>query len=491
MQTHALEVAHDNYSSSHGSSAQHAGSPAGTHLQNPELPSSENDGLIFRSYEHATAERLKRFWRTLESIDDDDVDEVDQHKGKYVLAIKRALNCKDFLPPLAKKDGSGNMIEMDQEDKASWEKWQKKGQQDFEAHLAKQERRGGPGWSETEYRAREVIDEIIKIHHQGFEVTNTKKTTQQKEDETLKCSARVEEAVRVIKGYGRVRVKILDGDKIPLFCLSPEAYVKVTIAASWNNSGRPWKTKKTSDAVPSQQAAKKNESVARGPGKGKNRKSAKTKGRDPVGTGDGIEQEPSTALSTESRVNDSLPVDTDGEGEDEDAEWEDDDDANNALPTFNNGGLGANRFGYVPDRLSQRESPQDDNTYEVNLGNNMNTTTMSPFYRPIQARPYGTATPDLAARTHPMPAPSALMSPATGFYPSMTTRASYPEPSMYSYSPHGLSTGPGPAMGYLRYPTLYITENTISRQPSAGPPNTQGPRSEVPETPTNKRRRMV
>jgi hypothetical protein len=97
MLMHAPEVAHDNHSSSHGSPAQHAGAPAGTHLSNPELPSSENNGLVFRSYEHVTAERLKRFWSTLESIDDDDVEEVNQHPDKYVLAIKRALNCKEFL----------------------------------------------------------------------------------------------------------------------------------------------------------------------------------------------------------------------------------------------------------------------------------------------------------------------------------------------------------------------------------------------------------
>jgi hypothetical protein len=381
------------------------------------------------------------------------------------------------------------MIEMNEDDRASWEKWQKKGQQDFTVHLTKKERKGGPGWSETEYRAHEVINAIIKIHRHGFEVTSSKQTKTQKKDETLKCSARVKEAVRVIKGHSRIRVKILDGGNIPLFCLSPEAYVKVTIAASSNNSGRPWKIQKTSDAVPSQQAAKNSEAVARGSGKGKNRKSAKTKGCGPVGNGDGIVQEPGTALLTESRVNDSSPADVDRGGEDEDADWEDDDDGNNALPTFNNGGLGNKRFGYVSDRLSQRDSPQDDNTYEASIGNNMNSTTMSSCYPPIQAKPYGTVTPDLAARTHPMPAPSALISPATVFNPSMTTRTSYPEPNMYWYSPHGFSTRPGPAMDYLRNPTQYITENTISHQPSAGPPNTRGPQSDIQENFPNKRRK--
>jgi hypothetical protein len=119
----------------------------------------------------------------------------------------------------------------------------------------------------------------------------------------------------------------------------------------------------------------------------------------------------------------------------------------------------------------------------------MNPTTMSPFYRTIHARPYGSGNSDLGARTHPMPGPSALMSPATGFNHSATTRTSYPEPRMYSYSPHGLSTGSGPAMDYLRNPTQYIAENTISRQPSAGPQNTQGPQSDISETRPNKRRK--
>jgi hypothetical protein len=493
MQMHAPEVAHDNHSSSHGSPAHHAGAPAGTHLPNPELSPDENEVPLFDSCDHARAERDRLFRKPL-AIAGDDVEEVDQHDGRYVLAIVKALRHKDFLPPpetkktraknadgtKAKKTAAELIVNLSDSDKAKWLKWQQDGQAKVEAHLDQPKRKADTLFH---YQAWEVVSEVIKIHRQGFLFTN-KKT-----DEELKCSARIEEAVRVIKGYALVRSKLLNGDKISNFCISPQAYAKVTVEAFWNNSGR----KKNTDAVPSKRVANRNGALAGRYGedkKSKNRrKPAETKGSGLVETGDGVEQEPSTAVSSENTANESSPAGTDGEGDDEDADWEDDDDANNAFPTFNNGGLGDNRFGYVPDRLSQRESPQDDNIYEANLSNNMNPTTMSPFYRPIQVRPYESGTSDLGARTHTMPVPSALMSPATGFNPSTTTRKSYPEPSMYSYSPRGLSTEPGPAMDYLRNPTQYITENTIPRQPSAGPPNTQGPQSDISETRPNKRRK--
>jgi hypothetical protein len=483
MQMHAPEVAHDNHSSSHGSPAHHAGAPAGTHLPNPELSPDENEVPLFDSCDHARAERDRLFRKPL-AIAGDDVEEVDQHRGRYVLAIVKALRHKDFLPPpetkktraknadgtKAKKTAAELIVNLSDSDKAKWLKWQQDGQAKVEAHLDQPKRKADTLFH---YQAWEVVSEVIKIHRQGFLFTN-KKT-----DEELKCSARIEEAVRVIKGYALVRSKLLDGDKISNFCISPQAYAKVTVEAFWNNSGR-----KPKDAVPSKRAANRSGALAGRYGEDKkskkSRKPAEAKGSGLVETGSGIGQEPSTAPSSDNRVNDSSPVDADGEGEDEDAEWEDDDDVNNALPTFNNGGLGDNRFG---------QSSQDDNTYEANLRNNMNPTTVSPFYRPIQARPYGSGTSDLGARTHPMPAPSALMSPATGLNPSTTTRTSYPEPSMYSYSPHGLSTEPGPAMDYLRNPTQYIAENTISRQASTGPPNTQGPQSGIPETRPNKRRK--
>lgn len=480
-QMHAAEVAFDNQSSSHVPPTQHAGALTNTHLLNSELPANETESLLFLSYEQAKAERDRLFRKPLDNTDGDDVEEVEQNKSKHVLAIKKALNLKDFLPPPKSKSSlKKGADEISEDDKAKWVKWQKNGQQDFETYLSKPKFAAAPEWSETEFRAWEVVTEIIKIHRQGFEVTK------QKTDETLKCSARIAEAIRVIEGHSRIRHKVLVGDKIPSFCISPQAYVEVTIAACWNNSGRPHGIKNSvSDAVPSQQAGEKDGSVARGPSKGRkkreNKKSAKKTSNGPVGTENCAEQQQTDAVSSGNISNGFLPVNVEGREEDEDAEFEIDDDAiaeqlsNN---TFNRTDYGEDVFDCVPGVPSSH----DNDAYPDPVDN---IAASMPFFRPqTQRNSRGSrtlATVGMRAQPSPTSIASYPTFSATNFESHVAMTASHGQDNLM-YPAHGLPT----TVSYSES----ITDSNLAGRPSAGLPDTQGAQSGVRETPTHKRRRL-
>ena len=149
---------------------------------------------------------------------------------------------------------------------------------------------------------------------------------------------------------------------------------QVTIAAFWNNSGRPERNNTVSDAVPSPQVAKQDKSVVRGSGKGRKEKQpATTKGNGSVGSGESVEQESTSTVSSDIRADGSSPIDADGGGEDEEAELENDGDAiaeqvgNNAVSRFNNGGLSNDHSVYAPDP-SLRRSPYDHIPYASTFG---------------------------------------------------------------------------------------------------------------------------
>lgn len=486
MQTHAPSIAHENQSSSHGSPAQHASAPIGKRLPNPDLPSSENDGLIFDSHDDAVAERERLFRQPLEPIDGDDVEEVGQHKRKYAVAVLKALKHEDFLPPpetkkirpkkpegdKARKTAAELIVELSNVDRTKWLRWQEDAQQIVESHLDQPKRKADTAFGHC---AWDIVNEVIKIHRQGFFFTN------QKTDKKLKCSARIEEAVQVIKWYARVRAKLLDGDKISNFCISPKAYAKVTLNAFWNNSGRAKAPVK--DSVPSQRVAKRDGALAGRYGEDKkSKKPAKTIGNGATGTGSGVAQEVTSAVSSESRASDSSPVD--GEeglegGEDEDADGEIDDDAiaeqisNNTLPAFNNGGFGENLIGDFRGHPSMRRFSHNDK-YPANFGEN--PATMDPFRQFYQPTARGLTTHAFAMQTA-----SATMLSASGSGNPTSTGAV--QPSQHNmYAPNGL-----PA------PVRHLDNNTCynpTAYPSAGFSNPQVPQSNVGEARTSKRRKL-
>lgn len=431
---HAPGVAHGNQSSSHGSPAQRAGASTVTYLPNPELLANETEDILFTSHAQAKAGRDRLFRKPLSNIDGDDVELVEQHKGRYVLAIVKALRHKDFLPPpetkrirqknangtKAKKGAAESVVSLDDSDRAKWLKWQEDGQKIVEDHLKQPKRKADTLFH---FQAWEMVNEAIKIHRQGFLYTN------QKTDEELKCSARIEEAVQVIKEYSRVRAKLLDGDKIPNFCISPQAYAKVTKNAFWNNSTRA-KTP-ASDAKPSQRIAKKDGALAGRYGEGRkkkennktkaikqNKSSTKTKSDSTVGTGSSLYQETSSAVSSTNMASDLSPVDADIVEEDEDAKGEIDDHAiaerlaDNAAPTFNINDYRQGAFGYVPGI----PSPLDNDAYPDPFRNI--STSMTSFRPRIQPNPRGSGTPGTfgsAAQPSPMSSASYATLSTSGF----------------------------------------------------------------------------
>jgi len=493
MQTHAPEIAHDNQSSSHGSPAQHTGAPTETHLPNSDPASNENDDLIFDSHDDAVAERERLFRQPLERIDGDDVEEVDQHKREYAVAILKALKHKDFLPPpetkkirppkgagdKAKKTAADLTVSLSEVDRTKWLRWQKDAQQIVKSHLDQPKRKADTAFGHC---AWDIVNEVIKIHRQGFFFTN------QKKDQTLKCSARIEGAIQVIKEYARVRAKLLDGDKISNFCISPQAYAKVTLNAFWNNSGRAKAPVK--DSVPSQRVTKNNGALAGRYGEDKkSKKPAKTKGSGAVGTGSGVEQEVTSAVSSEDGASALSPVDDEEGleglegGEDEDADGEIDDDAiadpwsdPNALSAFNNGGSGGISFGDVPGHPSMRRFSHVDNTYSANIGEN--PTATDHFHQLYQTTARG-----LTTHAFGLQAANAPMLPASGSGDPTSTGAIHPS-QHNMYSPHLL---PAPVrhldnnFGYT--PTTYMYS-------SAGFSNPQASQSDVGEARTGKRRKL-
>ncbi|GAB7325764.1 hypothetical protein MBLNU13_g09858t1 [Cladosporium sp. NU13] len=502
MQMHALEAFHDNQNSSHGSPAQRAGAPTNTHLPNPGHLANETNDLLFSSYAQAKAERDRLFRKPLDHIDDDDVEEVEQHKGKYVLAIVNALRHKDFLPPpetkrtrqknadgtKAKKTAAESIVSLNDSDRAKWLKWQEEGQKIVEDHLDQPKQKADTAFH---FYSWEVVNEIIKIHRQGFFYTN------QKTDEELKCSARIEEAVRVIKEYSRVRAKLLDGDKIPNFCISPEAYAKVTVAAHNNNSTRPTR-KSIKEATTSQRVANKKGALAGRYGEDKKKRekkktkeskqdklAGKTKGDNALGTGNSVEQETSSAVSSDKRASDSSsPVDADLGEEDEDAEGEIDDDAiaellgYNAAPTFNSNDYGHVAFGYVPGV----PSPHDNDAYPDPFGKK--SSSMASFRHQPQPNLRGSGTPGTfrqAAQPSPMSTSGYQTFSDTAFGSYLARLAGHVQNNI-NCSPHRL---PNPAS----YPEN-ITNYNVTGHPSVGMPNTQGPQSCAREAPTRKRRKL-
>jgi hypothetical protein len=426
-------------------------------------------------------------------LDGDDVEEVEQHKSKYALDVTKALNRKDFLPPPKTKNPMRkDADEMSEEDKAKWVKWQKIGQQDFETHLSDPKFKDAPEWNEIQYRAWKVVTETIRVHREGFEPAKQKKNEIMKRDETLKCSTRLAEAVKIISGYSRVRHKILKGDNIPNFCISPQAYVEVTIAAYRNNSGRPRGTKKAvSDAVPSAQVVEKDESGARGPGKGRkkteNKKSTEEpakKRRKGAGGSKTAAEESTSFVSSENIAKDSSFAAVEGGGEDEDAEGEFDDAAiaeqlgNNAAPTFNSTDYRQGAFGYVPGI----PYPHDNDAYQGSFGN---ISASMPSFRPqTQPNPRGPGTSGafgLAAQLSPVSATNYAMFSARGFGSSTTIGAGLSQNSNM-HPPHGLPSA-------ISYPENNI-DYTITGHPSAGFPSFPGPQSDDYETPSSKRRRL-
>lgn len=497
---HAPGVAHGNQSSSRGSPAQRAGASTVTHLPNPELLANETEDLLFTSHTQAKVERDRLFRKPLSNIDGDDVELVDQHKGRYVLAIVEALRYKDFLPPpetkrirqknadgtKAKKGAAESIVSLDDSDRAKWLKWQKDGQKIVEGHLKQPKRKADTLFH---FQAWEVVNEAIKIHRQGFLYTN------QKTDEELKCSARIEEAVQVIKEYSRVRAKLLDGDKIPNICISPQAYAKVTKNAFWNNSTRA-KTS-ASDTKPSQRIAKKDGALAGKNGEGRKKKeknknkaikqsksSTKTKSDSTVGTGSSLDQETSSAVSSTNMASDLSPVDADVVEEDEDAEGEIDDDAiaehlaDNAAPTFNINDYPQGAFGYVPGI----PSPHDIYAYPDPFGNISAST--SAFNPQTQPNPHGSGTSGafgLPAQAYPMSTATYQTFSATDFGSHVARRASHAQNNNI-YSSHGLPI----TMGYPENATHYTTAG----HSSVGTLNTQGLQSDVCEAHTRKRRKL-
>lgn len=193
-----------------------------------QLPPSGNNGLKFRSLDEALAATENVFRQKLKEIVDDDVDEIERNKGFSVSKIVHALKHTGFMPaPDTKKDRTRTEINLDEKSKAEWQAWQEDARQ-----AAINELQQKNAATNAELRAWQIIEEMVKIHRVGH------RFTRQGKDIASKCSDRIDKAVQVIKDYALVRKKLLKGDNISNFCISPASYANTTVSTLWNNSSR-------------------------------------------------------------------------------------------------------------------------------------------------------------------------------------------------------------------------------------------------------------
>jgi len=495
MRTRNSEIAEDVQSPSHGSPTQPAGASTGEHSPSSEHPTSESNGLRFESFEDATAMRERLLRRPMRPMPNDDVEEVEENKHVHVLSIVEALKYKGFLPlpPPETKKPKKKAPEPTEDEIAAkrvkFQNWQKDSQEVVEVHLSQ------PHADEVfEICAWEVFDEIIKIHHEGFRLTNQTKNL------TLICSARIEQAVQVIKDYSRVRCRLLERQKIPDFGISPFHFAKKTHDSHKNNSGRP--RKGDGDAVSSKKKAtrripKTNGSVARrypavpdGADK-KKKKSAKTKRNDAAKSESSVERESRSVVSNDSRDNRSLPGSGEEEGVDEDAEWGDDDVAGHedaisrhSLHDAGDDDIGEGLFGHVPNDVPQHRSSYLNDTHPAHLGKtSLSTPGALP---PTQASAYGSQLPgplDFTAQSYSAPMTSSAMFPSSGFGNMTTMGTGYPQ--QMNYPSYGHPSGMIATANYL--PTFFNRTTNIL---SSSLRSAQDPQSDMPKTRTSKRRKL-
>jgi hypothetical protein len=460
MHTRDPEMDEDEQNLPHDSSAQRAGASTGVSLPNSKTTTNEKDGLLFESLAHATAIIENTFRAPLKKFPDDDVEEVEQHKRKNVLSIVKALKHKGFLPPPATKKAMDKIrkkqiiVPTSDDEKAKWQEWQESAQQYIEVTLNQRSAN-----ELVELYAWKVCEEIIKIHRAGY------RFTEQKKDQKLKCSARIQEAVRVIQEYAIVRSKLLKDDKIPKFCISPQGYAKVTIAAHRNNSVRSNSKKQDGNGEASEQKAtrriaKMDGSVARrfqarpGASIKENKRSSKAKSDSAAGTADDSEEgSPSAAWMSGNGE----------EEEEEDAEGDDDDDAEQesaegkselvegraraSLGGVDNSNLDEDAF-RLPEDLSE---PFDEDASHPSRFDNTpaSMTTFQPFAQ-TSTRGFGTFRPSgVAMQALPAPIASATTFPTSGYGygGSMAMDAGYQQSGMFSTQ--GFPNTMSPPTSYL------------------------------------------
>jgi hypothetical protein len=504
MHTRDPEMDEDEQSLSHDSSAQRAGAPTGVSLPSSKTTTNEKDGLLFKSLAHATAMIESTFRAPLKDFPDDDVEEVEQHKRKHVLSIVKALKHKGFLPPPATKKAMDKIrkkqiiVPTSDDEKVKWQEWQESAQQYVEVTLNQRSAN-----ELVELNAWKVCEEIIKIHRAGY------RFTEQKKDQKLKCSARIQEAVRVIQEYAIVRSKLLKDDKIPKFCISPQGYAKVTIAAHRNNSVRSNSKKQDGNREASEQKAtrrivKMDGSVARrfqarpSASTKENKRSRKAKSDSAVGTADDSEEGSTSAAMNESKAGDSMSGDSEEE-EDEDAEGQDDDDADRGSAEGEpETGRGRARVSFrsvddsnldedpfkLPEDLS---APFDeDESHPARFDNtSASMTTFQPFPQ-TNTRGFGTFRPSvLAMQALPVPISSAttFSTSGYGYAGTLAMGAGYEQPDIFSTQ--GLPHAMAPPTSYL--PSTIAQTPTV---PSSGLPNSQDPQLDVRKTRTSKRRKL-
>jgi hypothetical protein len=215
-------------SSSHVGDASHAGAAAIVPQDTGALPPPGIDGLRFDSYATASAASDIIFRAPVKAADDDIV-EVEQSKTHHVKSLMDALKHDGFMPPPDEWLGEKNKVKaLDETQKDDWRRWQEGALKSIRAYL-KMPNIG----VKLECTAWEIFEEILKVHRTG-----SKYAKQAKGSTSRKCSQRVQDAIAVMQKFAIVRLKLLNGDKIPNFSGNPEGYAKVTYRSCRNNCGR-------------------------------------------------------------------------------------------------------------------------------------------------------------------------------------------------------------------------------------------------------------
>jgi hypothetical protein len=192
------------------------------------VPPLGTDGLRLESYEAAFV-TVDPMFRDPVTIKDDDVFGVVQDKRRHVKLLVDAMKhggCMTAVDYKKTEQGRNQAV-----DAQAFDYWQNGASEIVKAHLTM------PRVDEKiECVAWEIFENFLRVHRTGFRFT--KETA----DIKTKCSKRIEDTVRVIKGFALVRQKLLERGNIHDLATNPMAFVSAIAQYHRNNYKRPKST---------------------------------------------------------------------------------------------------------------------------------------------------------------------------------------------------------------------------------------------------------
>lgn len=185
------------------------------------LPDSDFE-LSMKNPDEARAHALRR---EKLYVANDDIENVKARKETWIRKLMRAIARTSCLSPQPKKKSRVLTDAM----KVWWNRWQDTQQSSVSTKLAVL-----TAQSSVESHAWLIYEEFVNTHEFG----HRQLTSNFKPDKGLKCSKRLEEAIKFIEDYAIIRKNVLGDVNIPQFAANPKRYVELKTNNLWVNLER-------------------------------------------------------------------------------------------------------------------------------------------------------------------------------------------------------------------------------------------------------------